>query len=163
AGTRPDEAFFRGKSMWYLYVPFLLGAVIAGWLALELGLNERLRAMLGVRTGTAREIAWALGGLALLVFPGAAWEWDGGVRWVAVSPDGLRWFRKGRVHTREWGEFAGVQRVATKFYLDGQHTGTAHGAEVRFRTGPPLVISPLNILDYEGLIAALEAGPQRPS
>jgi hypothetical protein len=162
-GLRGAGRVFRAKSLWLESALFLLGAAVGGGVALELGLDPRARALLGATPETARLIAWLVGGVAALVALGVCWEWYGALRWVAVGPDGLRWYHGGRVLTRAWNEIAGVQRKANKVYLNGQHISTAHGAEVQFHRGAPLVLSPLVVPEYESLLAAIEYGSRRPT
>jgi hypothetical protein len=156
AGSGGDWAVFRASSPWPTYIGVVIVGGLLGWAAVELGLNTRLQAMLKIRPATARQIAYVVGGLTMLLGAGLFWEQYRNLRWVAVSREGIRWFRGGREHARAWGDFAGVQRIATKVLVNGQHTGTVRSAEVRFFHGDPLVLAPGLVQDYEGLLSAIE-------
>jgi hypothetical protein len=157
AGGTPAEAVFVGTSQWRLYFPILFGWAAAAWFALELGLREWLPDLLGVHPVDARMAAGSIGGVLAFAAVVIVAIWFGRMRWVGVSAAGIRWFRGGRVSKRGWGEFSGVKRTVAESFRQGEVVRTVHGAEIAFHTGRPLVISPLTISDYEGLIAAIEA------
>jgi hypothetical protein len=157
AASEPTEKVFRAKSLWHIGLTLMAIALAAAACALELGFGERLRTVLNVTPTLAQEIAWAAGGVAALVFVCVAWEWFRELRWVAVSQQGLRWFRGGRVHDRTWSELAGVQRRTGQVFKNGQHIRTAYGAEVRFHHGPPLFLAPTNVHHYEQLVSEIES------
>ena len=138
-----------------------MGRGIAGVCALALGLDPRAQNLLRLSPDEARWIAPAVGGLAVLVAVGVSWEWRGALRWIAVGPDGLRWFRGGRLHTRAWDQLAGVQRKATRVIVNGQHVNTVPSVQIQFHEGPPLVVSPLIVPGYEALVSAIEYSVQR--
>jgi len=160
-GTGPDEQVFAAKSLRLVALAFMAGAVVLGLFALALGLSSPLQARLGLEPTVAREVGLALGGVAVLAFVAVAWELYRELRWVAVSRDGIRWHHNRQVHARGWDAFAGLQRNATKTYVNGKHISTTHATEVRFHTGEPFIISPLTVREYEALIAAIEDGARR--
>jgi hypothetical protein len=148
---------FVGTSQWRLYFPILFGWLAAGWLALELGLREWLPDLLGVKVEEAKVAAGSIGGVLAFALVVIVAVWFGRLRWVGVSANGIRWFRGMRIQSRGWGEFSGVKRTVAETFRQGELVRSIHGAEVQFHTGRPLVISPLTIGNYEGLIAAIEA------
>jgi hypothetical protein len=157
AGGTPAEAVFVGTSQWRLYFPILFGWAAAAWFAFELGLREWLPDLLGVHPVDSRMAAGSIAGVLVFAFAVITAIWFGRLRWVGVSAGGIRWFRGMRIRTRGWGEFSGIKRTVAEAFRQGEVVRTVHGAEVVFHTGRPMVISPLTISDYEGLIAAIEA------
>jgi hypothetical protein len=156
---RAGETVFTAKPQSHLYLPVLIGGVIVGAAALELGLGSHIRTQLRIGPDAARDFALMLGGAAALVVLLGAGAWYCSLRWVSLSADGIRWWVNGRVHHRPWDNFAGIQRLVYDFEVDGKSTGQKRGAEVRFHTSAPLIVSPDLLHDYEGLLGALEAGP----
>ena len=156
-----ENQVFRAKSLWVASVLFLLGAAVAGVCALELGLDESAQKMLGATRENARLIALGIGVLAVVAAMGISWEWYRELRWIAVGPDGVRWFHGARLHGHAWNEFGGIQRKATDVVVNGQHVSTVHSAEIHFDGSPPLVVSPLIVPDYEDLLFAIECGAKQ--
>lgn len=157
AGTGSAEQVFVGTSQWRLYFPVLFGWAAAAWFAFELGLRQWMPDLLGVQPDDARVAAGTVAGVLVFAAFVIAAVWFSRLRWVGVSANGIRWFRAGRINSRGWGEFSGVKRTVAESFREGKVIRTVHGAEIQFHTGKPLVISPITISDYEGLIAAVEA------
>ena len=151
------EAVFIGTSQWRLYFPLVFGVAVCAWLALELGFRSWLPDFLGVDPQDTRIAAGALGGVNAFAALAIAWVWFGRLRWVGVSESGLRWKARGRVHSRPWGEFAGIKRKCLDMYGRGKWQKVEYGAELAFHTGRSLVLSPNNIQDFDALLAAVEA------
>jgi hypothetical protein len=156
---RAGKTVYTAKPQWFLYLPFVIGGVVVGAGALELGLGTQIRTLFHIRPSAARDVALMLGGAAALVTVVAVGAWYCTLRWVRLSEDGIRWWINGSVYYRPWDNFAGIQRLVYEFQVEGKSTGQKVGAEVRFHTGPPLIVSPDLLHDYEGLLEALEAGP----
>src|SRR5262245_66334628 len=98
ASLRPDETVYLAKSQRCGFLARIIGAVIAGGVALAVGLGTEYGARLPVGPWTGRDVTLLLGGVAALVAVCGACSWYGFLRWVALSRDGIRWWRGGSAH-----------------------------------------------------------------
>jgi hypothetical protein len=160
----PAERLFPAKSYAVGYVLAIVGAFAAGGFAAWLGFDPGAAAVIHVPPDLARQISWFVGGVAVLVAVGACWEWHRGLRWIAVGRDGIRWFKGRREHTRAWNEVAKMVNTTTKVIQDEKHVTTWYHAELRFHSGPPLLIGRVHFTEYDSLLAAIElaAGQSAP-
>jgi hypothetical protein len=82
--------------------------------------------------------------------------WTFRIRWVAVSPDGIRWLRGTRARRRRWEEYVALHRGSIEITVWGQETKAGQYADIEFRTGRSLRISTYTIYGYEDLIAEIQ-------
>jgi hypothetical protein len=156
--TRPDEIVFRGKSLGYFCLPIMLLALVGCGLAAAIGSSDELQTRLHLEPIEAQGFGLAASVIAVVTFCGMAWTWLCPLKWVAVSPAGIRWHCDRRLHTRRWDEVVRIRQGVLQTHVNGQQVAPGHYAEIEFRHGKPLRISPSTIHDYDRLLAALETG-----
>src|SRR5207302_8083610 len=98
----PDETVYPAKSQTPLFLSFIIGTVITGAVVVGLGLWTDIGDRLGVGQLSGAQLALLLGGVAVLVAVCGVYSWYTFLRWVALSRDGIRWWRGGRLHSRRW-------------------------------------------------------------
>jgi hypothetical protein len=118
--------------------------------------SEDFRTRLRVERDVAPWAAALSGGAATLLFVCAAWTWITRMRWVAVSPEGLRWRRGPRARHARWDQYLGVRRGAIEITVWGEELKAGKYADVEFRKGPPLRISTYTVQGYEDLVAEIQ-------
>jgi hypothetical protein len=106
ASRGPDETVYPAKSQRCGFLSLIIGAVIAGAATLAVGLGTEFGARLRVGPWAGRDVTLLLSGVAALVAACGACSWYGFLRWVALSRDGIRWWRGGSTHFRRWDEVA---------------------------------------------------------
>jgi hypothetical protein len=131
-------------------------AAAVGALTVALATSDDLRHWLKVEETAIRWGAGLSGGAAITLFVVAAWTWIGRLKWVAVSPAGLRWYSGRRVRARHWEEYIRVHRAAVQMSVFGQEMRAGQYAEVEFRDQKSLRIAPETIHGYEDLIAEIQ-------
>src|SRR5215207_6785800 len=109
-GARSSETIFPGISPKKACVRLMLLAVVAAGVAVAFAASEDFRTWLRVERDVAPRAAALSGGVATIVLVCAAWTWTSRLRWVAVSPDGIRWLRGPRARHRPWDHYLGVRR-----------------------------------------------------
>src|SRR5262245_15691282 len=109
-GVRSNETFFLGKSPKKACIRLLLLTSAAAAVASAFAASEDFRTWLRVERDVAPWAAALSGGAATLFLVCAAWIWTSRLRWVAVSPDGVRWLRGPRARHRQWDQYLAVHR-----------------------------------------------------
>src|SRR5205823_9008030 len=127
---------------WRDCIRYLLLAAAVGALTFALATSDDMRHWLKVEELAVRIAAGLSAGAAATFLVLGVWTWFGRLQWVAVSPVGLRWYSGRRVRTRRWEEYVRVVRSAVRMSVFGEELRTGQYAEVEFRTGKPLRISP---------------------
>jgi hypothetical protein len=167
ASSRPDETVYLGKSQSVFgFLMLIIVAVIAGGGALAVGLGTEFGSRIvalgtefGTRLGAGpladRQVALLLGGLAALAAACSASVWYGWLRWVALSRDGIRWWRGGSTYFRRWDDVAQVRHVTYQILRSAGPP--VHWVEVHFHTRPHLHLSDSIVEGYEALVADIEA------
>jgi hypothetical protein len=155
---RIKEAVYPGKSPWKDCFKFLFLAAAVGLLAWQLASSEDIRRWLKVEETAIRWGAGLAGGGAATLLVVGAWTWIGRLQWVAVSPAGIRWYSGRRIRCRQWEEYIRVHRSAIQMSVFGEELRAGQFAEVEFRYGRPLRISPETVHGYEDVIAEIQAG-----
>ena len=155
-GVRSNETIFPGKSPWKACVRLVfLGLACAG-VAAAFAASEEFRTKLRVEAHTAPWAAALAGGAATLMFVCAAWLWATRIRWVAVSPDGIRWRRGPRARHRRWEQYLGVRRGSIEVSVWGEELKAGQYADVEFHKGAPLRVGTHTVHGYEDLIAEIQ-------
>ncbi len=155
-GTRRNEIVFLGKSPGKVCVRLLLlGLAVAG-VASAFAASEEFRTWLRAEPTAARRAAAACGGGATLLFVCAAWIWNIRIRWVAISPEGIRWLRGLRAKRFPWDQFVGLHRGSIEISVWGEELKAGRYADIEFRKGRALRISTQTIQAYEELIAEIQ-------
>jgi hypothetical protein len=155
-GTRSNETVFLGKSPVKTCIQLVLLALAASAVAAAFAASEEFRNFLRVDKEAG---GWALafsGGAATVLFVCAFWMWTSRLRWVAVSLDGIRWYRGTRARRRRWDEYVGVQRGSIEITVWGEDLKSGRYADIKFRKGRPLRISTHTVYGYEDLIAEIQ-------
>jgi hypothetical protein len=155
-GTRSNEIVFPGRSPWKVCLQLLFLAFAAGVLASAFAASEEFRTWLRVQPKPSRWAAGLSGGAATVLLICAAWMWMTRLRWVAVSPEGVRWLRGPRARHRKWDQYVGVHRGSLEMTVFGEDVRVGQYADVEFRKGKPLRISTHTIYGYEELIAEIQ-------
>jgi hypothetical protein len=94
--------------------------------------------------------------VAALLLVCAAWLWTTRLRWVAISPDGLRWLHGLRARHRRWEQYAGIRRGTIEITVWGDELKAGKYADVEFRKGSPLRVSTHTVHGYEDLIDEIQ-------
>lgn len=157
-GTGSDEIIYPGKSPWKACVKLVLLAVVAAVVTAAFAASEDFRTWLRVERDTAPWAAALSGGAATLLLVVAAWTWHTRLRWVAVSPTGVRWRSGARARHRRWDQYVAVHRGSIEISVYGEDLRTGRYADVEFKTGRPLRISTESVHGYEDLIAEIQTG-----
>ena len=155
-GVRSNETIFLGKSPKKACIRLLLLASAAAAVAAAFAASEDFRTWLRVERVVAPWAAALSGGAATLFLVCAAWIWTSRLRWVAVSPDGVRWRRGPRARHRQWDQYLAVHRGTIEVTVWGEELKAGKYADVEFRKGPPLRVSTHTIHGYEDLIAEIQ-------
>jgi len=153
---RIKEAIYPGKTPWKDCFRYLLLAAAVGVLTYTLADSDDLRRYLKVEELAIRIAAGLAGGLSATFLVLGVWTWFGRLQWVAVSPIGLRWYGGRRLRARKWEEYVRVARSAVRMSVFGEELRTGQYAEVEFRYGKPLRISPETVYGYDDLIAEIQ-------
>lgn len=155
-GVRSNEIIFPGKSPWRPCLRLLFLALACATVAVAFAASEDFRTRLRVERVVAPWAAALSGGVATLLFVCAAWTWITRLRWVAVSPDGLRWRRGPRARHARWDQYLGVRRGTIEVTVWGEELKAGRYADIEFRKGPALRISTYTIQGYEDLVAEIQ-------
>lgn len=155
-GTRSSESIFRGVSPLKSCIQQLLLALVVASVAAAFAGSVVFRTWLQVESQVAPWVAALSGGAATILFVCAAWTWITRLRWVAVSPDGIRWLRGPRANHRRWDQYSGLQRGTIEWTIWGEDLKVGRYADIEFCKGRPLRISTHTIDDYEELIAEIQ-------
>jgi hypothetical protein len=155
-GTRTGEFVYQGKSPFRTCAKLLVLAFAAAVVAAAFAWSEEFQNFLRVDRLATPWYAALTGGVATLMFVCAFWMWTFRVRWVAVSPDGIRWLRGTRAHCRRWDEFVALHRGSIEITVWGAELKAGQYADVEFRTGRRLRISTISIHGYDDLIAEIQ-------
>lgn len=155
-GFRSNEITFPGKSPRKVCIRLVLLGLATAAVAVAFAGSLDFRTRLRVDRDSAPWAAALSGGAATLLFVCAAWLWNTRLRWVAVSPDGIRWRRGPRARYRRWVEYVGVKRGSIEITVWGEELKAGQYADVEFRKGSPLRISTHTICAYEELVAQIQ-------
>jgi hypothetical protein len=155
-GVRANEVHYPGKSPWKACLRLLFLAVATAGVATAFAASLDFRTRLRVDRVSAPWAAALSGGASTLLLVCAAWMWNTRLRWVALSPDGIRWRRGPRARYRRWVEYIGVHRGSIEITVWGEELKAGQYADVDFRTGQPLRISTHTIHRYEDLVAEIQ-------
>lgn len=155
-GVRSSEITFLGKSPRKVCVRLLLMAAAAAMVAGAFAGSVDFRTWLRVERDVAPWAAALSGGAATLLFVCAVWTWTSRLRWVAVSPDGLRWLRGPRARHCGWDQYIGLHRGSIEISVWGDDLKAGKYADVEFRNGRILRIATHTIHGYEDLIAEIQ-------
>lgn len=155
-GVRSSETIFPGVYPRKACVRLVLLAVAAAAVAAAFAASEDFRTRLRVERDVAPRAAALSGGVATLFLVCAAWIRATRLRWVAVSPDGIRWLRGPRARHRPWDQYLGVRRGTIEISVWGEDLKAGRYADVEFRKGAPLRVSTYTVLGYEELIAQIQ-------
>src|SRR5215211_7178441 len=134
-GVRSSETTFPGLYPTKACVRLLLLAVVAAGVAGAFAASEDFRTWLRVERDVAPRAAALSGGVATLFLVCAAWIWTTRLRWVAVSPDGIRWLRGPRARHRPWDQYLGVRSGTIEITVWGEELKAGRYADVEFRKG----------------------------
>jgi hypothetical protein len=156
SGERPVEMLYPGKSPWRVCLRLLGLALLTAVVAVAFAASEDFRTKLRVERTTAPWAAALAGGGATILFVCAAWMWHVRLRWVVVSPAGLRWKAGRRIRSRKWDQYVRIERGSIEMTVYGEELKTGRYADVLFKWGRPLRISTHNIEGYEDLIGSIQ-------
>lgn len=154
--SRPVETVYLGKSPRKVCARLLLAAVLAGAVAAAFAASVDFRTWLRVEARAAPWAAALAGGVATILLVCAVWQWRTRIRWVGVSPAGLRWSTGRALAVRRWDQYVGFQRGTIEVAVYGEEFKAGRYADVQFKTGRPLRVSTDTVEDYEDLIAAIQ-------
>ena len=155
-GIRSNETTFPGMYPKKTCIRLLLLAAAAAGVAAAFAASEDFRTWLRVEAKVAPWAAALSGGVATLFLVCAAWIWTGRLRWVAVSPAGIRWLQGPRARHRPRDQYLGVRRGTIEISVWGEDLKAGRYADVEFRKGAPLRISTYTVVGYEELIAQIQ-------
>jgi hypothetical protein len=155
-GVRSNEKVYPGKSPKKACVRLLLLALLAAGVALAFAGSLEFRTWLRVERDAAPRAAALSSGVAALVLVCAAWIWTSRLRWVAVSPDGLRWLKGPRARLRGWDQYVGVRRGSIEITVWGEELKAGEYADVEFHKGSPVRISTHTVHGYDDLVAEIQ-------
>lgn len=155
-GTRSNEIVYLGKSPFKICAKLLVLAVAASVLAAAFAASEEFQNFLRVDRLATPWYAALSGGVAAIAFVCAFWMWVFRIRWVAISPDGIRWLRGTRARRRRWDEYLALRRGSIEISVWGQELKAGQYADIEFRDGRMLRISTLSINGYDDLIAEIQ-------
>ena len=150
------ETVFVGKSPWKVSARLLFLAMLAGGVAAGFAASVEFRTKLRVEATTAPWAAALAGGAATILFVCAAWHWHTRIRWVGVSPAGLRWNAGRGTIFRKWDHYVGLQRGTIEMSVYGEEFKAGRYADVEFKFGRRLRLTTNNVEDYEDLIAIIQ-------
>lgn len=157
SAVRADEAHYPGKSPWKACLQLALAALAAAAVAAAFAASEDFRTRLQVEKTAAPWAAALAGGVATILLVCAAWQWYGRLRWVVISPAGLRWRNGWGVKARRWTEFVRLERGTIEVAVYGEELKTGRYADVVFKTGPVLRVGTHTIHGYEDLVAEIQS------
>jgi hypothetical protein len=155
-GVRSNEVIFLGRSPRKVCIQYLILGLIAASVAIAFAGSIDFRTWLCVERKVAPWTAALSGGAATVLFVCAAWTWMTRLRWVAVSPEGIRWLRGPRARHHRWDQYIGIDRGTLEWTVWGEDLRVGRYADVKFRTGPPLRISTHTINGYDELVADIQ-------
>jgi len=155
-GVRSNEVHYPGKSPRKACIRLVVLGLATAAVAAAFAVSEDFRTRLRTDRYSAPWAAAISGGASTLLFVCAAWIWNTRLRWVAVSPDGIRWRRGPRARHRHWVEYIGLHRGSIEITVWGEELKAGQYADVDFRTGTPLRISTHTVHRYEDLVAEIQ-------
>jgi hypothetical protein len=156
-GVRSNESIYLGKSPKKACVRLLVLALAAAVVAGAFAASVDFRTWLRVEPAVAPRAAALSGGVATILLVCVVWIWNGRFRWVAISPEGVRWLRGPRARYRRWDQYLGVRRGNIEITVWGQELKAGEYADVEFRKGWPLRISTHTVYGYEDLVSEIQA------
>ena len=154
-GTRSNEIVFLGKSPPKMY-SFMLLALTAAVIAYAFGGSMDFRTWLRTDYRSAPWAASLSGGAATILLVCVGWVWYTRIRWVAVSPQGIRWLRGPRARFRRWDQYVGIERGSVETTIWGEELRTGRYAEIQFRNAGSLHVSTHTVHCFEDLIAEIQ-------
>lgn len=155
-GTRSNEIVYPGKWPFKVCAKLLVLAAAATVLAAAFAASEQFQNFLRVDRLATPWYAALSGGVAAIAFVCAFWMWVFRIRWVAISPDGIRWLRGTRARRRRWDEYLALRRGSIEISVWGQELKAGQYADIEFRDRRPLRISTHSIVGYDDLIAEIQ-------